>query len=159
MRKAESKQLHDRFCKWLIAKDTTYALSMLQHGFGKTASKIFAWDTLQSTGSTALLQMQKGCALCKPSCIGAFPPEPPLAIIADKLVGLSYPKFALLATRGLLLKAGTEEQRTILSRKTYSLGTAWWRKNYCVKLTKTTSYIQCGLIQQSQAVPLSALRN
>ena len=94
--------------------------------------------------------LKKGCALFKPICSGAFPPAPPLAIIADKLVGLSYPKFALLAMRGLLLKACTEEQRTILLRKTYSLCAAWWRENYCVKLTKTTSYIQCGLMQQSR---------
>ena len=44
-----------------------------------------------------------------------------------------------------------EEQRTILARKTYALDTAWWRENYCVKLAKTTSYIQYRLIQQSRS--------
>ena len=46
--------MHDCFCKWLVAKDTIYALLMFQHGFGKNASKVFAWDTIQSTGSAAI---------------------------------------------------------------------------------------------------------
>ena len=85
--------------------------------------------------------LKKGFALCNPfvankvTSVTLFssPPRPPLAIIADKIVGLSYPKFALLATRGETLKALVEEQRTILARKTYSLDTVWWRVNYCVK--------------------------
>ena len=67
---------------------------------------------------------------------GRSPPRPPLAIITDKVVGLSYPKFALLAMRGLVLKASMEEQRTILARKTYALDTAWWRGNSRIKLAK-----------------------
>ena len=93
--------------------------------------------------------LKKGFALYNPVCSGSFPPAPPLAIITDKVVGLSYPKFALLATRGLVLKVFMEEQRTILARKTYALDTAWWRENSRVKLAKTTSYIQYRLIQQS----------
>ena len=101
--------------------------------------------------------LKKGYALCNPFVAGRSPPRPPLAIITDKVVGLSYPKFALLAMRGLVLKAFMEEQRTILARKTYALDTAWWRGNYCVKLAKTTSYIQYRLIQQSRCSPLLCL--
>ena len=53
------------------------------------------------------------------------PPRTPPVIIADKLVGLSYPKYALLATRGLVIKTFIAEQRKILARKTYSLDAAW----------------------------------
>ena len=139
----------------------------------------FAWATLAAIhmrgGTTALLK--KGCALCnpvcsgafpgfvekglrplQPVCSGAFPPAPPLAIITDKVVGLSYPKFALLATRGLLLKAFMEEQRTILARKTYALDTARWHRNYCVKSAETTSYVQYRLMQQSRVPPRPPLR-
>ena len=41
-------------------------------------------------------------------------------------------------------------QKACATRKTYALDTAWWRENYCVKLAKTTSYIQYRLIQQSR---------
>ena len=99
-------------------------------------------------GERALLK--KGYALCNPFVAGRSPPRPPLAIITDKVVGLSYPKFALLAMRGLVLKAFMEEQRTILARKTYALDTAWWRGNYCVESAETTSYVQYRLMQQSQ---------
>ena len=44
-------------------------------------------------------------------------------------------------------------QKACATRKTYALDTAWWRENYCVKLAKTTSYIQYRLIQQSPRVP------
>ena len=77
--------------------------------------------------------LKKGYALYNPVVAGRSPPRPPLAIIADKIVGLSYPKFALLATRGEILKAFIAEQRIILARKTYSLDTAWWHENYRVK--------------------------
>ena len=88
----------------------------------------------QGVAAPALLK--KGYALYNPVVAGRSPPRPPLAIIADKVVGLSYPKFALLATRGLVIKAFMEEQRTILARKTYALDTAWWRGNSRVKLAK-----------------------
>ena len=53
-----------------------------------------------------LALLKKGCALCNPfvakkvTSVTLFssPPRPPLAIITDKVVGLSYPKFALLAS-------------------------------------------------------------
>ena len=94
-----------------------------------------------------------GCSEANPVVAGRSPPHPPLAIITDKVVGLSYPKFALLATRGLLLKAFMEEQRTILARKTYALDTARWHGNYCVKSAETTSYVQYRLMQQSRVPP------
>ena len=54
MHKANSKQIHDRFCKWFVAKDSGYTLAMFQFGLGKSASRIFDWDTLQSTGGASI---------------------------------------------------------------------------------------------------------
>ena len=54
MPKTASKQIHDRFCKWLVAKDSGYALAMFQLGIGNSTSRIFDWHTLQSTGGASI---------------------------------------------------------------------------------------------------------
>ena len=46
MPKNERHQIHDRFCKWVVAKDTAYASSLFQWKIGEMPSKIFNWDKL-----------------------------------------------------------------------------------------------------------------
>ena len=87
------------------------------------ARKTYALDTAWWRGNYCV-KLAKTTSYIQYRLIQQSPRTPPV-IIADKLVGLSYPKFALLATRGLVIKTFIAEQRKILARKTYSLDAAW----------------------------------
>ena len=54
MNNAKSKQIHDRFCKWLMGKNAAYPAAALRWKMGEKPARIFNWDTLRGTSSAAI---------------------------------------------------------------------------------------------------------